>query len=254
MTKRPELTPENHEAVYDYYREPQIRQWLNMLWRRTGNLLYSPDIVLSDETREDIETQFSLGKAALIASNHPSYHDAFSLPAAFLKTQISGLRETGALGKESLFRGPLSVVSEATGSIPVFREKSWPDTSRSTRIDAGNKLIETVTTRLRNGHSMVIMPEGTTSTEESLTQLSANRIQGGVARIAIAATDSESFVLPIGIHYTHDRHQKRPPRHPVIAFGNPITEYSQNRSAMKARIVEGMQAALDLANTRSSEK
>lgn len=72
--------------------------------------------------------------------------------------------------------------------------------------------------------------------------------------MAIAATDEASFVLPVGIHYTRDRRQKLPPRHPVIAFGDPITEYSQNRSTMKSQIVEGMQAALDLANAYPSEK
>lgn len=254
MTKRPELNPNNHTAVYEYYEEPQIRQWLDSLWRRAGKFLYKPEVLLSDATRDLIEAQFAMGKSALIASNHPSGHDILALPGALHATGIAGLQQTGALGKDSLFHGPLGMVSEATGSIPVFRQKSWQNTtSRSTLLDAGKDLIHVVAKRLQNGQSIVVMAEGTNSTEQALTHLSAKDIKGGIAHMAIAATDQASFLLPVGIHYTHDRHQKLPPRHPIVAIGEPIVEYEQTIPQVKKQILEGMQTALDLANAHQME-
>ncbi len=255
MTRRPELNPNNYEAVYQHYEEPHIRRWLDSLWRSAGKTLYSPEVVLDDETRAQIESQFAMGKSALIACNHPSGHDILSLPGALLASDIPQLAQTGALGKDSLFRGPLGVVSDATGSIPVFRRKSWPieTVSDATLRDANKDLIRVVADRLRNGHSMVVMAEGTNSTDEALTQLALKDIKSGIAYMALAATDQESFILPVGIHYTGDRHQALPPRHPVVALGAPIVDYAQNAFRVKKQIFEGMQTALDLANSHQTD-
>lgn len=253
MTKRPELTPTNHEAVYTYYGTSRIQPWINKLWRFVGEKVYSPEVVMSDDDRREIELQLSMGKGALIASNHPSGHDVLALPGALRATGIPQIQETGALAKDSLFRGPLGVVSEATGSIPVFREKSHPDVSPRVLSQAANGALNAAANRLRNHESIVVMPEGTNSTDEALVQLTATDIKAGIARIALAATDEHSFILPVSIRYTGDRHQALPPRHPIVAFGTPITEYEKSIGAIKGQILQGMQTTLDIANSYARE-
>lgn len=253
MTRRPELVPENYEAIYEYYKTPHTREWINTAWHALGERLYRPDVVMSDITEREIRAQLQMGKGALVASNHPSGHDVLVLPGALRASGIEGLQETGALAKDSLFHGLVGIVSEATGSIPVFRQKSHPDATRSDLAQAGLGAVKTAAHRLRNHQSVVVMPEGTNSTEEALTQLTAKDIQAGIARIAVEATDRHSFILPVGISYTSNRHRKLPPRHPVVVLGRPITIYEHAAPAVKGQVLRGMQIALNRANNYQSE-
>ena len=110
------------------------------------------------------------------------------------------------------------------------------------------KLFMLATNRLINGQHVSLMPEGTNSASNELTALPFSRIKSGVVKIAQYATDSHSFVVPIGIHYrTPEPRKAKLPRHAAVAIGDPITTYADNALDIRHQIHDGMQNALNIA-------
>ena len=248
MTKRPEITPENYQAIYSHYAEDSTVGWINNSLHIVGQAIYRPEVVMDDATRKELELQFALGKGALVVSNHPSGFDTVVLPGAFRTTGIPELQKTGALVKDSLYHGPLRLLWEGTGSLPVFREQSYPDMDRAMFMKTVNALLGVVAGRLRAGKSIMMMPEGTRSAPEGRTHLRLGDIKAGVARMALLASDENTFILPVGIHYQENAEGKLSPWRPTVALGDPITHFEAAPTGVKKQIYAGMQDALDRAH------
>ena len=247
MTRRPEITAENYSAVYDYYEQSRLKPRLSGLIYRGCNVLYSPDTYIDDETREQIQAQLALGKGALLAMNHPSHYDPFVGAAGVYQTGIPELTDSMAFAKDSLLRGATRPLFEYTGCVPVFRHKSYPDLSRGDFNLATARLLDLAANRLRGGQTVTILPEGTNSRPEALTQLELQDIKSGIARVALAAGDEHSFIIPVGMAY-HTKSGKTKPRHAIVAFGEPITEYNSSNRGIRQQVLDSMQLQLERAN------
>lgn len=249
MTARPEITATNYQNVYAYYETPRLHAGFNRAVFALSNALYSPDLLLPEDTEERIIHQLLLGKGALIAANHPSQHDPFVAAAAMRQTRIPELQQFMGLAKDSLFRGITLPLFEKTGCIPVFRSKSYPDVDRATLLHSTERMLGVAVHRLRQGDAVALMPEGTRSPQDGLREITYERVRSGIARVAQYATDTRSFILPVGIFYrtSHPRDTIVPPRHAVVAIGEPITEYGQTTHAIRHQVQTGIQAALTTA-------
>jgi 1-acyl-sn-glycerol-3-phosphate acyltransferase len=250
MTNRPKITAENFEQVYDYYKTSRISPRFNQAVFAVSDKLYAPDALIGDEARDAIETQFALGKGAIMAINHPSPHDPFVSAGAMHQTGITGFREFTGFAKDSLFHGLTLPIFEKTGCVPVFRHKSYPDLSLHDFARMAESLMALAVHHLREGNNVSMMPEGTYSQPDELVRLKKQSIKSGIARIAQYATDNSSFIVPVGIRYrTNNAHETLLPRHAAVVFGTPITTYASSPGAIKAQVYEGMQASLTEAVT-----
>lgn len=255
MTRRPKLTPENYQAVYEHYAHERPMPRTNRAIFSLGDMLYNPDVLISDRVRKEIEFQLLIGKGALLASNHPSGHDPMVLAGAVHQLDIPGLDTVRAVAKDSLFHGIMRPSTEATGCIPVFRRHKYPEIGTRKFLDASHAMIDLVAAELQRGQAIAILPEGTNSAAAEREQLDPRKIKVGIAQAAIKAGDQSSFIIPIGIHYRTDNPlRKRPSRHPAVAIGMPITSYEHSSTAVKNQIYKGMQGALNRATNHVSQK
>lgn len=249
MPQRPEVTATNYEQVYDYYQTPRIHSGFNRTVFKAAHMLYRPDVLLSSETRQSILTQLSMGKGALIAANHPSQHDPFVAAAAMYETEIPELQEFMGLAKDSLFRGPTRPLFEKTGCIPVFRSKNYTSVDPTTMAASTQRMLAVAAERLQQGKAVALMPEGTRSPVDGLYQLSLARIRSGIARVAEHASDDRSFIVPLGIAYrcANPRNRVIPPRHTVVAIGDPVIHYDRGINGIRQQVYESIQSTLDHA-------
>ncbi len=247
MPKRPPITPDHYREVYNYYENLPPNETANRRIFRLSRAVYRPDVVVSDETRDNIATQLALGKGALIAGNHPSQHDPLVCAASMYEADIDGLNMFTSYAKDSLFRGPTRPVFESTGCLPVFRRKSYPDVDNHTFLAATERLFDVSVNRLREGRAVAILPEGTRSDADHLREIDPYKLKSGIARVALYAGDENSFILPFGLAYRIDnpRSAKIPPRHAVFAVGDPITTYGRTNQDVRIQVAEGIQSALD---------
>ena len=254
MAERPEITPENYSAVYDYYEEPRTSHGFNTRLFALANRLYAPDVLMSEHVREIIEDNISLGKGALLAVNHPSQHDPFVTAGAFHQLSIEGFTEFTGFAKDELFHGIKRPIFEKTGCVPVFRQKNHTELSHHEHLKIAERLFELATHRLMQGQNVSIMPEGTNSAPDELESLNYKKIKSGIVKIAQYATDQHAFIVPIGIHYrTAQPRKAKLPRHAVVAFGEPITSFGGWPMEIKHQIFDGMQQALTAATEKIAE-
>ena len=111
-----------------------------------------------------------------------------------------------------------------------------------------NALLGVVAGRLRAGKSIMMMPEGTRSAPEARRQLRLGDIKAGVARMALLASDENTFILPVGIHYQENAEGMLSPWRPTVALGEPITHFEATPTGVKKQIYAGMQDALNRAH------
>lgn len=232
MSQRPEIDLRNYEDVYDYYATSRVKPVFNRAMFAISRLVYKPNVVLSDETRQRLQKQFKLGKGAILAVNHPSQHDPFVAAAAMRETTIPQFQQLMTLAKDSLFRGATRPLFEYTGCMPVFRHKSY-DSNREAVMEASNRLFEVAVQHIQQGKTFAITPEGTPSKPDEFTQLKLESIHAGIVRIVLQAGDENSFILS--------------PRHATVAFGEIITSYGETYMDVRKQMYESMQSALQVA-------
>ena len=258
MAHRPQITAENYHEVYDYFQESRYDERFSKKVFAVSERLYAPNITIEPETREAVAHHLALGKGAMLAINHPSYHDPFVMAGALNiieREVIPGFNDFLGFAKDSLFRGPTRPIFERTGCVPVFRQKNYPDLSPRVFAEATTALLDLAVDRLRAGHHVSLLPEGTTSDRDGLEEIKAAKVKSGVARIALKATDQAAFIIPVGIHYRSDNPGGLyVPRGTAVVFGEPITDFAQTSAGIKNQIVQGMQHALTQATDIASRE
>lgn len=245
---RPEITASNYKAVYRYFEQNREKPRLSRTARNLSGLVIAPEVILEPGVNK-IQEQLDLGKRAIIAANHPGRQDAFVLPAALWRTSIPGIMQPGFLGKDHLFRGSFGWLFEDAGGLPVFRRQSYPEIPDEEFNIISNMLLRLAADRIRGGTAMVIMPEGRVSLPENRVNLDPDAIKSGIARVALDVGDSDSFILPIGIHHRGiaPRESRIPPRHPIVAIGEPITTYMGTVDDVRLQVHAGIQDMMNVA-------
>jgi 1-acyl-sn-glycerol-3-phosphate acyltransferase len=250
MTKHPEITASNYEEVYEYFRTSRASKRFSDVTFSLSDKIYRPDVNHQPGAIETIRQQLELGKGAMLAINHPSQHDPFVMAGAIheMEKELPEFTDFMGFGKDSLFRGLTRPIFEKTGCVPVFRPQSYQDIDPRTFAQLTTALLQLAADRLQNGQHVSILPEGTRSAPEHLQKLDYADIKTGIARIAMLASDSHSFIVPVGIHYRNANPRSFiVPEGTAVVFGEPITEYAPTTSGIRRQVWGGMQYALNQA-------
>lgn len=229
---RPELEPQNAEAVYQYY-DDRIREFSQRGGRfilkaalNLSPLWYKPVVDFPESARQRVAHRNAFGNGLIVASNHRSYED-FGVMAAIIgrEPELRKLTERHfALAKVKLFasgwKGPLEnpvirTVVEQVGGVPVFRKK---DVEKSTagRRNAVDALVKMSSELVTDSYNVLIFPHGTVYRGEGI-----GNTETGIGRIAVRVaqlSQRPAEILPIGIHYPDEEHRRRS----YVAIGEPF--------------------------------
>ena len=197
--ERPEVALDNCAAVYDFYRRHrqrrlQARGAYALLARR-----YRPRIDYAPGAREGLRELLSQRRPLLIAINHLSERDPYTVAAAAWR---SGLRpvigRARVLAKDELFSDPDQRRKvEMMGGIPVFRGK---DHGLRAVNAAGQQMIDVCAERMARGDSVAVFPEGTCNTVDP-TRVQA--VGSGIGHIAFRAMKlgARPALVGLGLSY-----------------------------------------------------
>lgn len=149
-----------------------MKKFIYLTTKLVGIILFKILFYLEVKGKENIPEKGSF----ILASNHTSYLDPLVLG-------IASPRPLYYLAKISLFKNPLfSWLIQLLGAIPLERESFYSYTLRNAL-----KL-------LKNGHGVVIFPEGTRSED--------GKIKDGKGGVGFLAIKGKSPIIPVKIKGT----------------------------------------------------
>ncbi|MEU7630210.1 1-acyl-sn-glycerol-3-phosphate acyltransferase [Nocardia sp. NPDC049220] len=195
----PEVRLENCDSVYDFYRDHRqnrLKAWgaYAVLSRR-----YHPRVAYAEGARELLRSVTKQGRPLLIAINHLSENDPYTVAAAAWR---SGLRpvigRVRVLAKDELFLDPDQRRKiDMMGGIPVFRGK---DHGIRAVNAAGQRMMDICAERMARGDGVAVFPEGTCNEVDPTTVQS---VGSGIGHIAFRAMKlgAEPVLVSMALSY-----------------------------------------------------
>ncbi|MEV0465402.1 1-acyl-sn-glycerol-3-phosphate acyltransferase [Nocardia tengchongensis] len=244
----PEVTLENCDAVYDYYRDhrqnlvkAKAAYWL--LGRR-----FKPRVGFAAGARKGLRDFISAGRPLIISINHLSERDPYTVSAAAWRSPLRPvIGHTRVLAKHEVFADPkLRGTLDMMGGMPVFRSKDHESSSVNA---ASERLIDTCAVVMARGDSIALFPEGTCNTVDHTRVLD---LGGGIGHIACRARElgADPVLVSLGLSYG-----PRPDpaaelgKADVLSasfyFGMPVGELPAQPADITRMARDELQAALD---------
>ncbi|MEV6431383.1 1-acyl-sn-glycerol-3-phosphate acyltransferase [Nocardia sp. NPDC051463] len=246
--ERPEVLLDNADAVYDFYRDHRqnrFKAWgaYALLGRR-----YHPRVAYADGARELLHDLIAQGRPLLVAINHLSESDPYTVAAAAWRSELRRvIGRVRVLAKDELFldsdqRRKIDMM----GGIPVFRGK---DHGLRAVNAAGQRMIDICAERMAAGDGIAVFPEGTCN---DVDQTQVQAVGSGIGHIAFRAMKLGAVpaLVSMGLSYGTRPDPsiavtKEEAKSASFYFGLPITELPA-RPAEIARLVHtDLQRALD---------
>lgn len=246
--ERPEVFLDNADTVYDFYlahRQNRLKAWgaYALLGRR-----YFPRVAYAEGARESLRAVIKAGRPLLIAINHLSENDPYTVAAAAWRSALRPvIGRVRVLAKDELFaEDEQRRKIDMMGGIPVFRGK---DHGLRAVNAAGQRMMDICAERIARGDGLAVFPEGTCNAVDP-TQVQP--VGSGIGHIAFRAMKlgAEPVLVSMGLSYgPRTDPAVEPTREQVKSasfyFGVPITELPA-RPAEIARLVRtDLQQALD---------
>lgn len=243
---KPRISPDNHRAVYEYYRNRQGHPAVARLGFAAAALLFRPHVTYVDRAKELLTDALEQPTGPLLVCNHLSTYDPFVVSGAAwqtpLRTTAGRLR---ALGKDSLFHHPaMRSLADNMGGIPVFRHKNYQSDDTTS---AAQTLVDTVAHQLVQGNPAMLMPEGTINRTDDPSRILA--LKRGVAEIALRtrAYGGDPQIIPMAIHYPRPDHH----RHAHVVIGEPLTDLGDSAPEILDRVSHSLQEHVTIAAAHS---
>ncbi|GAA5045737.1 lysophospholipid acyltransferase family protein [Nocardia callitridis] len=244
----PEVTLDNSEAVYDFYRSHQqnrLKAWgaYAVLARR-----YRPRISYADGAREALRQVVRQRRPLLLAINHLSEHDPYTVAAAAWR---SGLRpvigRVRVLAKDELFADPEQQRKiDMMGGIPVFRGK---DHGIRAVNAAGQRMMDICAQRMAGGDGVAVFPEGTCN---DIDPTQVQPVGSGIGHIAFRAQKLgvEPVLVSMALSYGQRPDPSVSPtkeeaRSASFYFGVPVAELPSKPGEIARLVRTDLQRALD---------
>lgn len=255
---RPEVTPGNYPAVYDYYKQltPSAHVLQGLHWAMSK--MYRPAVHFADGARERVDELLDSEHRLIIACNHVNMFD--QLPAAAALHQRPLRRIVGntiVLAKQPYFKNPaVRRLLDLSGAIPVFRDKDLSEEAGITRreqVAIGQTLVSTVAQKIDAGYHMFLFPEGTRNQGDP-SEL--GKIKSGIGRMTVAAANTPTAtgayvpvaLLPMAIWYgSESRHSFAPTIHFGSPQEGPFTSATQVTRNLAEGMAESLLAAIELS-------
>ncbi|WP_280232404.1 lysophospholipid acyltransferase family protein [Nocardia cyriacigeorgica] len=244
----PEVVLDNSDAVYDYYRSHQQRRFQARAAYALLGRRFRPRISYAAGARARVAELVRAGKPLLIAINHLSQLDPYTVAAAAWRSELRPLiGRVRVLAKDELFleRDQRRKI-DMMGGIPVFRGS---DHGLRAVNAAGQRMMDICAERLHDGDGLAVFPEGTCNDVDP-TQVQS--IGSGIGHIAFRTMKlgTEPALLSIGLSYGPRADPaveptKEEAKSASFYFRVPITDLPA-RPAEIARLVRSdLQQALD---------
>lgn len=259
---RPEVNPENHQTLYEYYGQLEPNRWVVRAVHAASSLVYRPRVHFADGAEPEIAERIAQGDRIIVVTNHLTIGDQNALFAGM--EQVEALRplakQLSILAKPEYFTNPvgallpltkrnpllvrascfvdpyLRLIFDAAGAIPAFRPKDMPN-NRRLQAHATQSLTDMLVDLLVRGRNVVLFPENTRNQgDPSVLQ----EIHGGVGRIACKASKEVGVSIVAGALWYgegDDLDYRRPDLfidHPIVGpFSNMGEANKLIRSAME---------------------
>lgn len=246
--ERPEVLLDNADTVYDYYREHRQNRWkawgaYAILGRR-----YHPRVAYAEGARELLHQVIHQRRPLLIAINHLSESDPYTVAAAAWRSELRAvIGRVRVLAKDELFLEPEQRRKiDMMGGIPVFRGK---DHGLRAVNAAGQRMMDICAERMARGDGIAVFPEGTCN---EVDHTEVQPVGSGIGHIAFRAMKlgAEPVLVSMGLSYGARpdptvQVSKEEAKGASCYFGVPVTELPA-RPAEIARLVRtDLQQALD---------
>ncbi|WP_458686554.1 lysophospholipid acyltransferase family protein [Nocardia tengchongensis] len=244
----PEVTLENFDAVYDYYRDhrqnllkAKAAYWL--LGRR-----FQPRVGFAAGARRELRDFISEGRPLVISINHLSEKDPYTVSAAAWRSPLRPvIGHTRVLAKHEVFAEPkLRSTLDMMGGMPVFRSKDHESSSVNA---ASGRLIDTCAEVMARGDSIALFPEGTCNYVDHTRVL---ELGGGIGHIVCRARElgANPVLVSLGLSYGPREDpaaelSKADVRSASFYFGRPVGELPAQPADITGLVREELQAALD---------
>jgi hypothetical protein len=227
--KRPEISLENHEAMYDWYVQHDPQRLVLGATHLLSRALLHPHVTLEPGTRDDIRAENERGSRYAVASAHFKLQDQNHLSAKF-----KGDRDLQPIVKDifipakvtyyqkALFRDYL----DAAGAWPIIRQQDLARLGAAEKLrlfgEATSSFIDGCATRIVERQSNIAIFSGGTRQTEALTKLAEQK--KGTSRIAEKVTErgTRIVIMPIGIWYG-DQHERQHHFRPEMYLGRLVT-------------------------------
>lgn len=232
---RPEVTPENYEAVYEYYSKHEPSKLALKGLHVVMSHVYRPRVRYASGAEERIGKLLDTDHRLFIACNHINMLDQLAVASAMWSGPLRPTTgHTIALAKQPYFKNAVSeprhlpflvnpVIRrslDAVGAIPVYREKDSTGMDRRERLRVGRLLFDTVANQVEAGKHVFLFPEGTRNRDrENLHRL--GRIQSGIGHMVVesARRDVPVAMVPMALWYGDgESHSFRPD----LFVGEPV--------------------------------
>lgn len=226
--KRPTISLENHQSVYEFYRNHKP----NPLTRKLGIMAFAaafrPYVHYAESAREAIRDLRHDGTRFIYAPNHVSDYEQYVM--ASLVHRDRQLRPTLdnmlVVGKQSLFQNWfLRRAVDAMGAMPAIRtgderdeQGNITDGQRVLLKATKEGLISTSVDRGIRGGNLLIFAEGKRNKVDHRT---VQKLYDGIGHIACGISKEAGVAtLPVGIYYGEP--SERRIFRPTVFVGRPI--------------------------------
>lgn len=236
---RPEVHPDNHEALYDYYQQIEPSERLIKSVVLASSVIYKPRLHFADGAESELAELQSRGNRFIFASAHYRRADQFAVFAAMRQSEILApeAERTFVIGKPSYATNRLLGRSfDAVGWVPAFRKQDFPKIPRA-RAEAAKSLFGVCTTKIVESWNMLVFHEGTRNKGDPRVPL---KIQGGVGRIASAVSREGVGIAIVPVVPWWGDSEESNHRRPDVFICSPI----QGPFLAKADALAPLQAAL----------
>ncbi|MGK8511298.1 lysophospholipid acyltransferase family protein [Nocardia asiatica] len=246
----PEVRLENSDTVYDFYRDHRqnrLQAWgaYAILGRR-----YHPRVTYAQGAREALRAVVQQGRPLLLAINHLSESDPYTVAAAAWR---SGLRRVigrvRVLAKDELFADPDQRRKiDMMGGIPVFRGK---DHGIRAVNAAGQRMMDICAERMARGDGIAVFPEGTCN---DVDPARVQAVGSGIGHIAFRAMKlgAQPVLVSMALSYgprTDPAVQptKEEAKGASFHFGVPVLDLPPRPGDIARLVRTDLQKALDAA-------
>lgn len=255
--KRPEVTMDNFQAVFDYYdgRGP------NTIFAHFGHYVmgkaFDPEVIFAPGAEEEIGNELELSAQAFVVANHDSEADQFNLASFVSKRSVFGrlVSRTVIMARYGLFDEPgkkghlQRIAMDELGAFPAYRAKDAKGDPQSRERQLQKKASEStlqlgLNKTARDKYHLAGFPEGQ-RTPNGEDHTIVRPLSRGFGEIYSNIDDGRKLiVISAGIAYgLQDRDYKRP----TVYIGNPITGRITDPSEFTGLLHSNMQRDLDHA-------
>lgn len=244
----PEVLLDNSDEVYDFYREHRQNRLQAMGAYALLGRRYRPRVGYAAGAREAIGALIRSRTPLLVAVNHLSRLDPYTLAAAAWRSELRPIiGRTRVLAKDELFeQAKLRRRIDMMGGIPVFRGR---DHGLRAVNAAGQRMMDICAERLAAGDSLAIFPEGTCNYVDP-AQVQA--VGTGIGHIAFRTARSgvRPTLLCLGLSYGPRpdpavEPTKEEAKYASFHFTVPRTELPARPAEIARLVRDDLQRALD---------